>query len=237
MMSAGVVARLTAGFFSLGSLVGFLTVTTPATFPGDWSTTPRKWRDENPTSPLHPHLGRGRTDSIPGPAGGSSDSCLSPASFPYGEAFMGREIRRVPKGWEHPRDEDGKYRSCHDEDYETAAARWIKEFEQWRAGTHPEFQDGRGEYIDYFWEWESPPDEELCRPKFESPATHYQIYQTVSEGTPVSPVFASKEEMVEWLVAQGSSRKAAEGFAKHESAPSFVISDRGMFRGVDSFDA
>ena len=76
---------------------------------------------------------------------------------------------------------------------------------------------------------------------FDAPADHFQIYQTVSEGTPVSPVFASKEEMIEWMIApidrsseynrgqdwrcmQGMTRKQAEAFCEDESAVSMISS-------------
>ena len=39
---------------------------------------------------------------------------------------MGREIRRVPKGWEHPRDEGGKYIPMFDQSYDDAAKEWLE---------------------------------------------------------------------------------------------------------------
>lgn len=33
---------------------------------------------------------------------------------------MGREIRRVPKNWKHPRLEDGRYQPMFDQNYEEA---------------------------------------------------------------------------------------------------------------------
>lgn len=120
---------------------------------------------------------------------------------------MGREVRMVPPNWEHPRFtkddvpqgyEVGDYRRCFDKDYETAAAEWISSFEKWRAG-----ELSIGSYCEYYWEYESPPDESLCRPKFTEPATWYQLYQTISEGSPVSPPFATKEELAAYLSEHG----------------------------------
>lgn len=51
---------------------------------------------------------------------------------------MGKEIRRVPVGWEHPLNEDGNYQPMYDEDYETKAQEWIKGLVEWEAGTHPD---------------------------------------------------------------------------------------------------
>jgi hypothetical protein len=63
------------------------------------------------------------------------------------------------------------------------------------------------------WEREEPPTGEC-----------WQLWETVSEGSPISPVFATREEFVDWLVAEGYSRLAAENFAKDGWAPSMVIS-------------
>jgi len=35
---------------------------------------------------------------------------------------MGREIRRVSEGWEHPKDARGNYQPLYDEDFEGAYA-------------------------------------------------------------------------------------------------------------------
>jgi hypothetical protein len=153
---------------------------------------------------------------------------------------MGREIRRVPSDWQHPpaqkyvpsKDPFGEskwveadyYQPLYDKDYETVAEKWISEFDQWRAGTHPDQSDD----CRYFWEYDTPPDEEHYRERkwTAEEATHYQIYETVTEGTPVSPVFASLDELVEWCVAQGYSRHAAENFAKQRWVPSMAVDTR-----------
>jgi len=53
--------------------------------------------------------------------------------------------------------------------------------------------------------------------------TGYQIYENVTEGSPVSPVFNSLLELVSWLIAQGVSRQSAEAFVERGSAPSFAV--------------
>lgn len=137
---------------------------------------------------------------------------------------MGREIRRVPKDWEHPRDDKGHYRRCFDEDYKTRAERWCKEFEQFRRGEHESQKGEHSTSCAYLWEWDGgPPDEEYCRPAFKSEPVCYQIYETVSEGTPTSPVFESKEGMVRWLVGEGHSQAAAEAFSDGGWAPSMML--------------
>jgi hypothetical protein len=62
----------------------------------------------------------------------------------------------------------------------------------------------------------------------------YQIWETVSEGSPVSPVFKSKEDLVEWLVEQGTARESAEGFANSEWVPSFMATDGGFYATYDT---
>lgn len=52
---------------------------------------------------------------------------------------------------------------------------------QWQAKTHEDYTSERGDY----WEWESnPPDRESYRPYKDEEGTWYQLYETVSEGTP-----------------------------------------------------
>lgn len=149
---------------------------------------------------------------------------------------MGREIRRVPPDWQHPRDSRDHYVPLVDEDYETALAEWIAGRQKWQ--TEPE--------NDCTWEdWTgSAPSPKDHRPAFaEGTATHYQIYETVSEGTPASPVFASKEAMGKWLLSEGYSRRATDHFLRAEWAPSMMMityPDRPPTiygPGISAFDA
>lgn len=146
---------------------------------------------------------------------------------------MGREIRRVPKGWAHPRAEDGNFKPLYDETYQTAAEQWVTGFLSWKDGTHPDCSD---ENADFYWDWEGdPPNKDCYRPEFTSDPICFQVYETVSEGTPTSPVFADEAAMVVWLIGQGHSREAAEGFVSIGSCPSFMIYDSGkMVRGIDA---
>jgi hypothetical protein len=160
---------------------------------------------------------------------------------------MGREIRKVPFDWQHPKAEKRQwtgsdfewvegddYRPLYDRDYETEAERWLQEFDRWRAGTHPH-QDADERY---FWDYDPPPRQEAYRTRqwTAEEATHYQIYETVTEGTPVSPVFATPGELVEWCVKQGYSRHAAEKFAEMGWVPSMIVdTGRGIIaEGIES---
>jgi len=133
---------------------------------------------------------------------------------------MGREIRRVPAGWEHPKNERG-YIPMLDETHAEALAEWTAGSLQWANGTHLDYAKYGKKYTFEEWEGEAPGD--WYRPAFDTEPTHYQIYETVSEGTPVSPVFASLAEMEAWLVFNGFSEEAAARFAKNGWAPSFVM--------------
>ena len=39
----------------------------------------------------------------------------------------------------------------------------------------------------------------------EGTATHFMMYKTCSEGTPISPAFATPEELAHWLADTGAS--------------------------------
>ena len=157
---------------------------------------------------------------------------------------MGREIRRVPPNWEHPKDRKGYYKPLFDEDYATALADWQQRADQWEDGTHPDLVKSpelREEYT--FSEWYSEaPDPDYCRPAWtEAEATAYQVYETVSEGTPDSPVFDSEADLRQWLLDQDHSEKATDAFIKHKWAPSammIVAADgSGQYSpGIDSWN-
>ena len=149
---------------------------------------------------------------------------------------MGREIRRVPPGWQHPKytqddapgpDWIGHERPLYDRDYETACEGWLAACDHWRAGTHPAQLKGYGQDYKYYWDYENgPPDRDSYRAEKWAPeeATWYQMYETVSEGTPVTPAFATKEELVEYLVAHGDygDQRYGEGGWSRANAEQFV---------------
>lgn len=161
---------------------------------------------------------------------------------------MGREIRYVPADWQHPRytaetasrpQQVGQFIPMFDEDYETAAEKWLANVDLWRKGEHPDQKTGdRSEYR-YYWDWHgNAPDKESYRDRKWTPeeATHCIMYETVSEGTPVTPSFATKAELVEYLVANGTfwddgkgwPREAAQKFVEHEWAPSGIVNSSGF---------
>lgn len=63
----------------------------------------------------------------------------------------------------------------------------------------------------------------------------WQLWETVSEGSPVSPVFETAGELAAWMVGSGqaSTPEGARKFVEAAWAPSFVGSSAGLQSGVD----
>lgn len=76
---------------------------------------------------------------------------------------MGREVRRVDKEWQHPKDGFGKFEPLLEEEM----------------------------------------------PQFKNPS-HYQMYETTTEGTPISPVIEAPEALAQWLVDNEASAFAGQ---------------------------
>jgi hypothetical protein len=128
---------------------------------------------------------------------------------------MGRELRRVPPNWQHPKNPcnhfckpncNGEhYQPMDNETFESAAKNWKEKFLSWEQGKRPDYCDEEHTKLEY-WEWVSnPPDRKYYRPYKDEEATWYQVYETVSEGTPVTPPFATQQELVEYLINHGDS--------------------------------
>jgi hypothetical protein len=75
---------------------------------------------------------------------------------------------------------------------------WLQQHNQWLDGTHKDLIEEPGlkeEYPFYAMYGGNPPDVEYYQTKkySEDELTHIQLYQTTSEGTPISPVFKADE--------------------------------------------
>jgi hypothetical protein len=92
-----------------------------------------------------------------------------------------------------------------DETFAEAKAEWIEKFMKWEAGERSEYFDASEHPSDYaFWEWENnPPDRAYYRPWADDEATWLQVWETVTEGTPVSPPFETAEELIAYLAENG----------------------------------
>lgn len=119
---------------------------------------------------------------------------------------MGREIRKVPPNWQHPKpsNERGeRYQPMYARTFAEAAAEWKAEFAEWESGARPGYCSDENKTLE-FWEWSGmPPDRDYYSPFTETEATWFQLFETVSEGTPVSPPFATREELAAYLAENG----------------------------------
>lgn len=177
---------------------------------------------------------------------------------------MGREIRRVPPNYQHPkrqcphwwRCESGEcYQPQYDKRYVEALKAWHEELLLWLDGEHeylksyPEEEHTEQNYIDYAGD---KPDKEYYRTYEDKEATWYQVYETVSEGTPVTPPFETQQELIDYLVNNGDfwdqirykegrlekpgySRESAERFVLNSGwCPSMVVSNGVIKQNIES---
>lgn len=143
---------------------------------------------------------------------------------------MGREVRRVPAAWQHPKDSRGQYRALFEGcDIQALVDDWRMGRARWVSGGDPESKKHGCTWE----EWAGPcPDPSDYMPNWpDHERTHWQMYETCSEGTPISPVCASPEELAQWLAEHGASAFADMPATYDEwlrtiqrgSAPSAVI--------------
>lgn len=154
---------------------------------------------------------------------------------------MGREVRRVPSDWEHPRGANGRYRPLHDRGFAAVVAAWDRDAAAWERGEFPDYASAESRQMP-FAEWNGPrPTAEDYMPDWpEAERTHYQMYEDTSEGTPISPVMATPEELARWL-ADNNASAFASMTATYEQwlrvcrggfAPSMVLTEAGAVSGV-----
>lgn len=104
------------------------------------------------------------------------------------------QVRNVTAKWDHPKDAKGRYiplesieRYYRDlDDFNDFLASKVK------SGVYPSFDTAVALNFD------SKPPEERYMPDFENAAC-YQAYETVSPGTPISPVFKTVKGLLAYL--------------------------------------
>lgn len=107
---------------------------------------------------------------------------------------MGREVRRVPKDWEHPVRADGSYKPLYPGCFMPDAIK--------------EFQDG---------DRDKAPDPADYMPRWtDAEADHLMMYEDTSEGTPISPAFKTPEELATWLADNKASAFADQTATREE---------------------
>lgn len=108
---------------------------------------------------------------------------------------MGRELRRVPKGWSHPRDNSGHYIPLLGQSFGDRLGQWEKGKTKWDQGLREDYSSREGEELSMTyeqWSGEKPMESDFMPQWPESEKTHIQLYETTSEGTPVSPVYPAE---------------------------------------------
>lgn len=162
---------------------------------------------------------------------------------------MGRGIRRVPPDWQHPKNEYDGFQPLFDRVFERELKEWTEGQRRWDAGEDParaKYEAERGYSV--AWEdWHgNPPDPAYHRPDWpEESRTAYQVYETVSEGTPISPVFPTEADLLAWLTQPDGApgmgiggRKlvmdveTARRFVAAAWAPSMVMQHGKMESGI-----
>lgn len=130
---------------------------------------------------------------------------------------MGREVRKVPADWQHPEHDEGGFRPLHGRDFQSEVVEWHEGNAKWKEGFVSDWKDGwkpkSADMLDCSWEeWSGEcPEAADYMPSWPDEArTHFMMYETTTEGTPISPAFATPEELAKWLVDNKASAFAGE---------------------------
>lgn len=128
---------------------------------------------------------------------------------------MGREVRMVPPGWEHPRDGKGRYIPLIDGDFDADDQEWtagrikyavegkVRDYDAGVLGWKDKPADAPYKYADWSGRRPDPCD---YMPKWsKAEAAHFQMYETCTEGTPISPPMESPESLAKWLSENNAS--------------------------------
>jgi hypothetical protein len=171
---------------------------------------------------------------------------------------MGREVRMVPPNWQHPTEwrsswrtnkPEIKFKPLMDGSYSERVAEWDEAAAQWEngckrdyatSGWEPKGEDDTGTYAEY--DGERPVEADYMPTFAPETATHLMMYETTSEGTPISPAFATPEELARWLADNGAST-FGDSTGTYEQwlhtcrggwAPSAVFDQHGFRSGVEA---
>lgn len=157
---------------------------------------------------------------------------------------MGREVRKVPADWQHPKDEiTGKYIPMFGRSWASAAKEWDDERQKWERGEFPEYASEENRLLPYDqWSGRRPYSGDYMPDWTDEQATHFMMYEDTSEGTPISPAFATPEELARWLADTGAS-SFGNSTASYEAwlsvcrgswAPSMVVINGKILDGVSA---
>ena len=169
---------------------------------------------------------------------------------------MGREIRRVPKNWEHPKrmnkySSKAEFKPMMDYNFKESYVNWEKELKEWYQ-EQADFEKGKvfsykdnvyskingNTYEDWAGEPPSPPNPYDYMPK----GNWYQLFENVSEGTPLSPPFETKEELVRWLTDNLDfwqhqwTREQAKAMLKIGWSPSGIMANGKYYNSQEAVE-
>ena len=165
---------------------------------------------------------------------------------------MGREIRKVPKNWKHPT----KNRYSYDKNFIPLMDNYVRSLGYYKESVDDFIkymteiiEKGKTKVYDKVWEdpkqlYEyliedgqmNPPDVNDYMPSGE----WYQLYEDVSEGTPLSPPFETPKELVEWLTNNKDywdsqwTKEQAEAMVKDEYSPSMVVTGGKLYNSQEA---
>lgn len=161
----------------------------------------------------------------------------------------------VPPNWQHPKNDRGHLQTMYHGNFADKFAAWLADFDRIRAGDLTSIErecyaePGMNPLAEWLRDEGTPLDPKGYEPWRKEGATWVQVWETVSEGTPVTPPFATKAELVDYLVAGGDdwdrksgrggySRAQAEAFVEQGWVPSMVLMNSGsgqqLFMGIES---
>lgn len=163
---------------------------------------------------------------------------------------MSRVVRKVPADWQHPKDARGHYLPLYDgASLVERFAAWVVGKAMWERGLAEDWgKPGQWKARDPAWgkHWEdwsgAAPKPAHFTPTWPAEVcTHLMMYEDVSEGTPISPAFATAEELATWLA---TNKASASGMfaASYDAwlatitrgwAPSMVLAGGVLRSGVE----
>lgn len=175
---------------------------------------------------------------------------------------MSREIRRVPANWNHPKTDivdrnwELRYQAMMQIDYNETYSEWEKEVSDWKKAfdifssgvemelsvlnDHCEYEtkvvvntddNAYDAFVSHYGEPPTPPNPAYYMPT----GTWYQLFQTISEGTPISPPFETAEELIVYLEKNGDfwwnewTREATQYLLDGWYSCSWMISNWKMY--------
>jgi hypothetical protein len=154
--------------------------------------------------------------------------------------------------WQHPQ-EWGKGGFCflglHENRFAYDAAEWDLGNAKWNDGLIfsynekafiPRSEHEQGTWVEY--EGERPAKEDYMPDWPAELCVGWQMYETTSEGTPLSPVLESPEALAKWLAENGASSFGNSTVTEEQwlstikrgFAPSAIFSHRGLESGVEA---